>query len=166
MNSKWKKNVWQVTLQLYMESGFSHTQRNNYLFDIALLTILESEKFKSGGFFPYILTTTFQCSLFLDDAWNSDQHFPKTACIYWTRYGLSAHHYTVLSAACFMLLALKTSEMLHRFGQKWQPEGISCVTVASNTAFPAANCKIFSKTLVSCFKCHAIDIQRTQTCKC
>lgn len=99
--------MWQVTHQLYMESGFSHTQRNNYLFDIALLTILESEKFKSGGFFPYILTMTFQCSLVLDDAWNSDQHFPKRACIYWTCYGLSAHHYTVLPAACFILLALK-----------------------------------------------------------
>lgn len=55
MNSKWGKNVWQVILQLYMELGFSHTQRNSYLFDTALLTILDSVKFKSDGFFLIFL---------------------------------------------------------------------------------------------------------------
>lgn len=44
------------------------TLRETVMCDIVLLTILDSEKFKSDGFFPYILTMTFQCSLCLDDA--------------------------------------------------------------------------------------------------
>lgn len=48
-----KKKVWQFILELYMESGFSHTQKNWFLLDIVLLTILDSEKVKSDGFVLY-----------------------------------------------------------------------------------------------------------------
>lgn len=41
------------------------TLRNSYLFGITLLTVLDSEKFKSDGFFlfSYILTVILECSL-------------------------------------------------------------------------------------------------------
>lgn len=48
-NEHEKKPMWQVILQLYMESGFSLTQRNSHLFDIALIAISDSEKLKSDG---------------------------------------------------------------------------------------------------------------------
>lgn len=101
--------------------------------------------------FKNILNMTFQCSLCLDDARNWNQHFPNRACICWICHELFTNYHTVLPAVWFIILALRTSAMLHGFGQKWQPEGISCIMVTLNTSFTTAKCKIFSGSPVSCW---------------
>lgn len=92
------------------------TLRNSYLFGITLLTVLDSEKFKSDGFFlfSYILTVILECSLRLHATWNSNQHFleekKKSLCAECVMACLSPNH-TVLSALssvqikCSMVLA-------------------------------------------------------------
>lgn len=142
MNSKWKKKkVWQFISQLYMESGFSHTQRNWFFAWHYIINNIGWCKSQIRWIFFNILNMTFQCSLCLDDAWNSNQHFPSRACICWMCHELFFNYHTALPAAQFIILTLKKSAMFYGFGQKWQPEGISCIMVISKTSFITANYK-------------------------
>lgn len=97
----------------YTESGFSHTHRNSYFFDAALTTILDSVKFKSDGFFSCILTTTFQCSLCSDDAWNSNQHFPESP------YLLNVPRLVCPSPHCVICSVFHTSCFKNKLNAPW-----------------------------------------------
>lgn len=160
-----QKKVWQFILELYMESGFSHAQRNWLLLDIVSLTILDSEKVKSDDFFFMFLTWPFNVHY----AWMMHEiqiNISPTEPVFAEMcHDLFTDYHTVLPAVWFVILALKTSAMLHGFGQKWQPEGISSIMVISNTAFTTANCKNVLRNPGLLLK-YAINTQRNQTLKC